>query len=187
MLAELIERLSGYDFRDFIETRVCAPNGLPRVLGLAPEEQTDIADGVPLGKRPDDSDIPAVDTLQLNRPDWRAAGVPGGGGLMTAATMALFYQALLHDPNGVWDADVLRDAKNNIRCTFPDPLMHVAANRSLGLVLAGDDGLHQFRYGMFGKENSPGTLRPRRRALPGRLGRSRQRYLVLVRQERTAG
>jgi CubicO group peptidase (beta-lactamase class C family) len=155
VLAELIERLSGYDFRDYIETRVCAPNGLPRVLGLAPEEQTDIADGVPLGKRPDDSDIPDVDTMTLNRPDVRAAGVPGGGGLMTAATMARFYQTLLHDPNGVWDPDVLRDAKNNVRCTFPDPLMHVAANRSLGLVLAGDDGNHILRYAIFGAGNSP--------------------------------
>jgi CubicO group peptidase (beta-lactamase class C family) len=158
VLAELIERLSGADFRDFIETRVCAPNGLPRLLGLAAEEQDDIADGVPLGARPADSNIPPVDTLTLNRPDVRAAGVPGGGGVMTAATMALFYQALLHDRNKVWDADVLRDAKTNVRCSFPDPLMQVAANRSLGLVIAGDDGLHQFRYGMFGKDNSPGSI-----------------------------
>ncbi len=94
---------------------------------------------------------------------------------MTAATMVRFYQALLHDPNHVWDADVLNDAKTNIRCTFPDPIMHVAANRSLGLVLAGDDGLHQFRYAMFGKDNSPGQLRPRRRLQPGGLGRPRDR------------
>ena len=88
----------------------------------------------------------------------RAAGVPGGGGTLTAATMARFYQALLHDPVGLWDAAVLDDAKTNVRCRFEDPLMHVAANRTLGLVLAGDDGLHQFRYGMFGAENSPATF-----------------------------
>jgi CubicO group peptidase (beta-lactamase class C family) len=161
VLAELIERLSGLDFRDYIETRVCAPNGLPRLLGLEPEEQTDIAGGVPLGTPPADSDLPVVDTMILNRadrPDVRAAGVPGGGGIMTAATMARFYQALLHDANRVWDPGVLADAKTNIRCTFPDPLMHVAANRSLGLVVAGDDGLHQFRYGMFGNANSPGSI-----------------------------
>jgi CubicO group peptidase (beta-lactamase class C family) len=33
--------------------------------------------------------------------------------------------------------------------------MNVAANRSIGLVLAGDDGFHQFRYAMFGKDVSP--------------------------------
>ena len=158
VLAELIDRLSGHDYRDYIEARVCAPNGLPRVLGLEPEEQDHIAACVPLGQAPADSPIPAVDTMILDRPDVRAAGVPGGGAIMTAATMARFYQALLHDPNGVWDAAVLHDAKTNVRCTFPDPLMHVGANRSLGLVLAGDDGMHQFRYGMFGKDNSPGSF-----------------------------
>jgi CubicO group peptidase (beta-lactamase class C family) len=158
VLAELIERLSGHDFRDYIEERVCAPNSLPRVLGLLEEEQDDIAPGVPLGTRPVDSPLPSVDTKILDRPDVRAAGVPGGGAIMTAATMARFYQALLHDPNRVWDADVLNDAKTNVRCSLPDPLMHVAANRSIGLVLAGDDGLHQFRYAMFGKDNSPGSF-----------------------------
>ena len=77
---------------------------------------------------------------------------------MTAATMARFYQAVLHNPNGLWNDDVLADAKTNIRCTFPDPLMNVPCNRTAGLVLAGDDGLHQFRYGMFGKHNSPGAF-----------------------------
>jgi CubicO group peptidase (beta-lactamase class C family) len=158
VLAELIERVSGHDFRDFIETRVCTPNGLPRVLGLMPEEQDDIAPSTPLGTRPEDSHLLAIDPLSLDGADVRAAGVPGAGGIMTAATMALFYQAILHDPKHVWDADVLQDAKTNVRCSFPDPLMHVAANRSLGLVLAGDDGLHQFRYAMFGQGNSPGSF-----------------------------
>lgn len=158
VLAELIERVSGRDFRDFIATRVCEPNGLPRLLGLEAEEQTDIADVVGLGAPPADSTIPAIDPNTVNRADVRAAGVPGGGGIMTAAVMATFYQVLLHNPNGVWDADVLLDAKTHVRCTFPDPLMNVSANRTLGLVLAGDDGLHQFRYGMFGAANSPGSF-----------------------------
>jgi CubicO group peptidase (beta-lactamase class C family) len=77
---------------------------------------------------------------------------------MSAATMARFYQALLHNPGGLWDAALLDDVKTNIRCTLPDPLMNVAANRTIGLVLAGDDGMHQFRYGMFGRDVSPGTF-----------------------------
>jgi CubicO group peptidase (beta-lactamase class C family) len=99
-----------------------------------------------------------LDGSVFNRPDVRAAGVPGGGAIATAATMARFYQRLLYDPNGVWDEAVLHDAKTNVRCTFPDPLMQVPANRSLGLVLAGDDGMHQFRYAFFGRDNSPGTF-----------------------------
>jgi CubicO group peptidase (beta-lactamase class C family) len=158
VLAELIERCSGEDFRDFVDERVCAPNGLPRVLGLFEEEQVGIAECIPLGTRPDDAPTMAVDGRALNRPEVRAAGVPGGGAIATAATMARFYQAVLNDTNRVWDADVLRDAKTNVRCTLPDPLMNVAANRSLGLVLAGDDGLHQLRYAMFGRNNSPGSF-----------------------------
>jgi CubicO group peptidase (beta-lactamase class C family) len=158
VLAELIERCSGSDFRDFVDERVCTPNALPRVLGLLDEEQEDIADCVALGTRPEDATTMVVDGLVLNRPAVRAAGVPGGGAIATAATMARFYQALLNDPNDVWDADVLRDATTNVRCTFPDPLMNVPANRSLGLVVAGDDGLHQLRYAFFGRDNSPGSF-----------------------------
>jgi CubicO group peptidase (beta-lactamase class C family) len=157
VLAELIERLGACDFRDYIETRVCAPLGLPLLLGVPEEDQTDIAEGVRTGDA-----LPAntagVDTMKFNDPAVRAAGVPGGGGIMTAATMARFYQALLHNPTGLWDEVVLADATTNIRCTLPDPLMNVPCNRSLGLVLAGDDGLHQFRYAMFGKSNSPNAF-----------------------------
>jgi CubicO group peptidase (beta-lactamase class C family) len=156
VLAELIERLTGDDFRDVIEQRICEPLGLPLLLGIPEEDQHNIADGVRIGE-PDDP-TSGVDTMRFNEPAVRAAGVPGGGGLMTAATMALFYQGVLHNPDGLWDDAVWRDATTNIRCTFPDPLMNVACNRSLGLVLAGDDGLHQFRYGMFGTHNSPRTV-----------------------------
>jgi len=149
VLAELIERLTGDDFRDVIEQRVTEPLGLPRLLGIPEEEQGDIIEGVRIG----DANPDELDTTRFNIPAVRAAGVPGGGGFMTAATMARFYQALLHNP--IWDDDVWQDVTTNIRCTFPDPLMNVACNRSLGLVLAGDDGLHQFRYAMFGKDNSP--------------------------------
>jgi hypothetical protein len=39
VLAELIERQSGTDFRDFVEQRVTSPPGLPRLLGLAADQQ----------------------------------------------------------------------------------------------------------------------------------------------------
>ena len=45
----------------------------------------------------------------FNQPDVRAVGVPGGGGVSTAADLALFYQALLHDPLAMWKPDVLAD------------------------------------------------------------------------------
>jgi CubicO group peptidase (beta-lactamase class C family) len=88
----------------------------------------------------------------------RAAGIPGGGGFATAAELARFYQALLHDPLGLWKPDVLADAETNVRNVFPDPMMGVACNRTIGLVVAGGDGKHMLRQGMFGRDNSPGTF-----------------------------
>jgi CubicO group peptidase (beta-lactamase class C family) len=147
VLADLLERLDdrARHFHDVVDQAVCAPLGLPRLLG--------VADGVaPLswlgGGEPDllyAYDDPAV----------LAAGPPGSGGVATAATMARFYQALLHNPGGLWDGAVLTDAKTNIRCRFPDALRGVAVNRTIGLVLAGDDGRHIERQGAFGQGCSP--------------------------------
>jgi len=153
VLADIIERLSGLDFRDFVEQRVCAPLGLPRVLGIPEAEQQDIAKLVEIGDGPRDELIMSLDEAAA-----RAAGVPGGGAVMRAADLARFYQAVMHDPDGLWDAGVLHDAKTNVRCTFPDPLLDVPVNRTLGLVLAGDDGRHFMRYGSFGPANSPRSI-----------------------------
>ena len=58
----------------------------------------------------------------------------------TGTYLALFYQGLLHNPDKIWDPDVLADATGHVRNRFPDPLTGVPANRGLGVVIAGDDG-----------------------------------------------
>jgi CubicO group peptidase (beta-lactamase class C family) len=83
--------------------------------------------------------------LAFNDPTIRRVGVPGGGGVATAADLALYYQALLHDPKGLWDPEILADGTGHIRCRLPNPQTGVASNRSLGLIIAGDDGLGSFR------------------------------------------
>jgi CubicO group peptidase (beta-lactamase class C family) len=150
VLADLIERVSNQDFRDFVEQRVCTPIGLPRVLGLPLDAQADIAPLVAVGEPP-----PDAASFLLNEPEVRRAGNPGGGAVMTAPDLARFYQALLHNPHALWDAAVLADATAHIRCTFDDPLMGVPVNRTLGLVVAGDDGKHILRQAIFGNGNSP--------------------------------
>jgi CubicO group peptidase (beta-lactamase class C family) len=141
--------------RDVVESAGLQPLGLPGCRDPE-EEQGDIANGVLRGGPRAEPE--SINLDRFEEPAVRAAGVPGAGGVMTAATMARFYQALLHNTAGIWDDAVLTDAKTNIRCRFDDPLMKVPANRSIGLVLAGDDGLHQFRYAMFGRDNSPGAF-----------------------------
>jgi CubicO group peptidase (beta-lactamase class C family) len=171
VLAELIERISGLDCRDFIHERVTRPIGLPRVLGIPPADQNGIAELSLCGEpaSPDEleaifgmRELPVTEVtdealLSFNRPEIRAVGVPGGGGIATAATVALFYQALLHNPGKLWDPDVLADATGHVRNTFPDFLaLGAPANRALGVVVAGDDGNANKRG--FGHTQSPRTF-----------------------------
>jgi CubicO group peptidase (beta-lactamase class C family) len=169
VLAELIERTSGQDYRLFIRERVCLPLGLGGLwLGPPAEAQEGIAQLVGTGEPATEDEMEAAigiralaptevteqALLEFNKPQHRAAGVPGGGGITTAAGLALFYQALLHNPGQLWDPDLLADVTSHVRCTFPDPMVGVPANRTLGLVVAGDDGKSNLRHNL-GKTVSP--------------------------------
>jgi CubicO group peptidase (beta-lactamase class C family) len=158
VLAEIIERVSGKDFRDAVEERVTRPAGLPRILGIARDRQHGIRDLRLVGEHATADELEAVfgvralpqtevtddAVMQFNLPAVRELGVPGGGGVARAVDLALFYQQLLHDPHGIWDAAIRADGIGRVRNTLPDP-MGVPANRSLGLILAGDDGRSHIR------------------------------------------
>jgi CubicO group peptidase (beta-lactamase class C family) len=170
VLAEIIRRVTGRDHTEIVAERVTGPLGLPRVLGIAEDHQADVVDLATVGApaTPAElqaafgvSELPVTEVtpaalLGFNAPAVRALGVPGGGGVMRAADLALFYQGLLHNPGGVWDPAVLADVTSRVRNRLPDRVTGVAANRSLGLVLAGDDGLSHMR-GM-GRTVSPGAF-----------------------------
>jgi CubicO group peptidase (beta-lactamase class C family) len=171
VLAELIERLSGIDYREFIARHICAPLGLRSLrLGVPPAEQGDINPITLVGEPPTPEEFEKVTGLRgidlgeitdqallgFNHPAALAAGVPGAGAVATAADIALYYQALLQNPDTLWDPDVLADATGRVRTTYVDPTLFVPANRSLGLVIAGDDGLAH-RRGM-GKTTSARTF-----------------------------
>ena len=92
-------------------------------------------------------------TSALSEMPMREVGIPGGGGLATAADIALFYQALMHNPGGLWDADLLADATGRVRNNLPDILFRTPASRGLGVVIGGEDGMGHLRG--FGRTNSP--------------------------------
>jgi CubicO group peptidase (beta-lactamase class C family) len=146
VVAELLEQATGTDYRTFVGERVVAPLGLRRLqLGVPVEQQADVIDCVAVGaEEPLDDTAPVVLTLdgllEMDQPTVRAVGVPGGGAISTAADIALLYQAFLHNPDSLWDPAVLADATGHIRNALPDPWTKVPANRTLGLVVAGDDG-----------------------------------------------
>ena len=155
VLAEVIARLDGRDHRDAVRERVLEPLGLSRLaLGVAPAVSHGIAELVVVGENPTPAEVEAVFgaaeidrgevtpevLLAFNDVDVRAVGVPGGGAVSNAADLALLYQALLHNPGRLWDPAVLEDGRGTVRCRLPDPVTGIPANRTLGLVAAGDDG-----------------------------------------------
>jgi CubicO group peptidase (beta-lactamase class C family) len=82
--AMVMEAITGQDYRRVIHDRVIAP------LGLA----NDIFVGVPADQQSRCADTYA-DEARDNSPEFRAAGMPSGGGFATARGMAAFYQMML--------------------------------------------------------------------------------------------
>jgi CubicO group peptidase (beta-lactamase class C family) len=171
VLTEIMDRVSGTDYCDLIEARITQPAGLPeRVLGVPLDDQDGIAELHNVGDEATPDELMAVLgvselpfnvvtpelLLSLNLPDARALGVPGGGGVMRAADLATFYQALLHNPDEIWDPAVLADGTGHVRNHLPERWSGVPANRSLGLIIAGDDGRANMRG--FGHTGSPRTF-----------------------------
>ncbi|MCU1592395.1 MAG: penicillin-binding protein beta-lactamase class [Frankiales bacterium] len=163
VVAELLGQATGTDYRSLVADRVLAPLGLQRLrLGVPVPDQGDILDVVAVGAdEPADATAPVVVTLdgllEMGRPEVRAVGVPGAGAVSTAGDIALLYQAFLHNPGRLWDPAVLADATSHIRNALPDPWTKVAANRSLGLVIAGDDG-HAAMRDALGRSVGPRTF-----------------------------
>ncbi|MGH9177826.1 MAG: serine hydrolase domain-containing protein [Acidimicrobiales bacterium] len=155
VLGELLEAVEGRDFRRVVHDLVVGPAGLPPILGPAAAAQEDIAlmevRGEPAS--PDEleaaigvrelpsSEVTDAHLLAFNLPEVREVGLPGAGAIMRASDLAQFYQRFLHDPDGIWRPDVLADATGKVRNSFSDPLFSLSASRTIGLVLAGGDGM----------------------------------------------
>src|SRR5262249_50831455 len=146
VLGELIERVTGKNYCDVVEERVTRPAGLPRILGISRDRQSAIRDLRLVGEHATADELEQVfgmralpetevtdeAVMRFNDPLVRELGIPGGGGMGRAADLALFYQRLLHDPDGIWDTAIRIDGIGRVRNSLPDP-MGVPANRSLGL------------------------------------------------------
>jgi len=167
VLAEIIDRVTGADYRDLIEERITKPSGITdRVLGVT----TPVAPVVEVGEEatPDEleaalgirelpvSTVTPEGLIALSQPDATPVGHPGGGGVMTAADVVTFYQSLMRNDAGIWKPDVLADATSRVRNDKPERWTRVTANRGLGVVIAGDDGKSPLRG--FGHTNSARTF-----------------------------
>lgn len=153
-LAEIITRVSGTDYRDFIQERIVDRAGLRDLtIGVPESELARVADVVPVGKPMTDAETavapveaPVVgdDDIEFaNSRSTRMVGSPSGGARATAAALAMFYQALLADERGsgpgVWDRAMLSEAWRIRDPSLIDPMTGRAADRGLGVVVSGDE------------------------------------------------
>jgi CubicO group peptidase (beta-lactamase class C family) len=169
VLAEILERRGGLAFQQFIRERIAMPLGLPDLYVGLPADQNErvvpcshagsaitdaeyAAMGIP---KPPVTEVTEEAILSFNDPEIRAVGVPGGGGITNAATLALYYQALLSGGgNGrqLWSAESLADVRRVRTGGLTDPLFGKPVSRGLGIVIAGDETRN---YRGFGHTNSP--------------------------------
>ena len=166
VISEIVTRRSGVDFLEFVRRRIAEPLGLDDLyVGLPDDQAGRLADIVHVGEpitdaelaerglpRPPQTEVTEETLQRFNQAPVRALGVPGGGGITTAADLALFYQALVQDGRAfdgaqVWDPAVLRQARTVRTGELADPIFRVPANRGLGLVIAGEEGANLRGFG----------------------------------------
>lgn len=168
VIAEIIERLSGESFADYIRTHIAEPLNLPDLYIGCPEEQHHrIAEISHVGKpmtsedyaklgltEPPVTEVTEEALLGFNNTEIRKVPVPGGGGIMSAAELALFYQGLIGNTQSgetIWSKETLKMATSVLTGGMKDALTDVPVNRALGVVLSGD-GKRNLRG--FGHTNS---------------------------------
>ena len=157
VIAEIIERRSAVSYGDFVRRRIAEPLGLSDLwTGLPREQHARLADCVHVGEALTEEDYrrlgfpppPVTEVTEeaiesFNRPEVRLAGIPGGGGTMTAADLALFYQALLDGGRALVGVELFRRATlalaRRVRTgELLDPVFGKRVQRGLGIVIAGD-------------------------------------------------
>ncbi len=130
--AILIEAITGRDYRDVVRDDLLAPIGLANEIfvGVPPASQDRCAAMHVL------EDDAMVAPARMNRPEHKAAGIPGGGGYASAAGMAAFYQMLAAsgELNGarVLSPRVIQFATQNHTGERLDESMGMPMHRGLG-------------------------------------------------------
>ncbi len=132
-------------------------------LGLPPDLDGRLADvgfvGEPVEPPGGWGDVTPDHILDFNKPMARRAGLPGGGGIGSAAELALFYQTLINGGQTVDGKRVLKPETIEFATAVRtkdyhrDPVLDIPANRGLSIIIAGADGNAYLRG--FGKVASP--------------------------------
>lgn len=113
ILAEVAQRVTGMPFADLVRTRIAEPLGLDDLFLGVPEgalERVATLVSGPISRKPISPDALLLRAIPIsvspsprvyNRPDVRQAVLPGGGGIMTARSLATMYAGLVGEVRGV--------------------------------------------------------------------------------------
>jgi CubicO group peptidase (beta-lactamase class C family) len=164
VLSEIINRRTSVDFREFIRERVTGPIGLDELfVGLPPQHDARVAEvrWVSEAVEPPGGwgEVTPEAVLRFNGTEARRSGLPGAGGIASAAELAMFYQPLINGGETANGSRVLKretiefGTKLRTPETLVDPVWKIPPNRGLSMVVAGDDG-NAFMRG-FGRTCSP--------------------------------
>ena len=185
VLAEILERLTGQGFADLVRTQLAEPLQLPELFvgcpvdhlhrvadvehrGQAMTKEDYAALGLP---EPPVTEVTEEALTNFNKPEIRVVPIPGGGGFMSAATLALWYQSLIgYGPGGdrwlnmPWQEQTIIEARKVRTHGLLDPVQGHPILRGLGIVIAGGEGaqLRGFGYGLsedsFGHNGAGGQI-----------------------------
>ena len=173
VIAEIIERLSGESFTDYVRTHIAEPLNLPDLYVGCPEDQHHrIAEISHVGKpmtsedyaslgiaEPPVTEVTEEALLGFNHTDIRKVPVPGGGGIMSAAELALFYQGLIGNTQSgetIWSKETINMATTVLTGGMKDILTNTPVNRALGVVISGDDNRNLRGFGHTNSANAFG-------------------------------
>jgi CubicO group peptidase (beta-lactamase class C family) len=166
VLAEIIERRTGRDFRAFIREEITFPMGLPELFVGLPDAYRDRVARVrhvsPPAEPPGGwGEVTPEAVTRLGDPQHWAAGVPGAGGIGGAGELALFYQVLVNGGQTAEGRRVLMPETIDFATRVRTDGRHqnefgIPVNRALSVVVAGDDGSAHMRG--FGRTAGPRTF-----------------------------
>jgi CubicO group peptidase (beta-lactamase class C family) len=165
VLAEIIERRRGCDFREALREFVIDPMGLTELfVGLPAELDDRVADVKFVGEMVEPpggfGEVTPQAILNFNAPENRPVGVPGGGGIASAAELAMFYQTLINGGETPIGNRILKpetiEYATEVRTAHYTDQMGAPVLRGLSIVIAGDDGKANIRG--FGRVAGPRTF-----------------------------
>ena len=195
-LAEIIERRTGKDFRTYVRERILDPMGLSNLyIGLPAELNGRVADVrhiVPPASPPGGwGEVTPDAILSFNRPETRAVGVPGGGGIAGAAQLALFYQPLVNggetaDGTRIMKAETIEWATTPRTKGLP-PRPQLQPTRESRTHRGRGRRRRQLAHPRVRQYGFAEGVRPRRSGWPNRLGRPGNWHLARLLHRRLPG